>query len=440
MLRPAEGFCPYHPQEGIPGSINTRGSYTSASDPFMQQLTPARGIIIAGCILLSGTILLLYVAAPGTAPPASDRPAVYLVYASAGTMTQLLNTGQIDAFLVWEPVVSTTELAGIGKMIASPNDIPPPGKWTDAASCVLVLRKDVTYQYPEQSALLSALTTAAIIRIHEDPGPAEEITADWVFGKSPILTPGGSLSPPDVEHLSFRNMAFTADALPPQSGTVQHTLSELGTTVYSPEDMMDPAIATRGRQFLNGTAVPRTSGDLPTFNIGYLPSSDNFAPLYVMVRDSAYFCSRYGFCLVPDDPSSSRPVACTLTVKGTPAARVNLIPGQSGGGIMTTIGQKALAGAYVGSIPAEMQIALGNPSSIIQSINTGGSGLVVGTKNPCRDWTGFTRWVKDRSAAARPVVVATVQSSIQEDMLRDALAYENISVKFYGTDFKAGYP
>ena len=107
---------------------------------------------------------------------------------------------------------------------------------------------------------------------------------------------------------------------------------------------------------------------------------------------------------------------------------------------MTTIGQKALAGAYVGSIPAEMQIALGNPSSIIQSINTGGSGLVVGTKNPCRDWTGFARWVKDRSAAGRPVVVATIQSSIQEDMLREALSYENISVKYYGTDFKAGYP
>lgn len=406
----------------------------------MQQLTPARGIIIAGCILLSFILLLLYGAAPGIIPPASDRPAIYLVYASAGTMTQLLNTGQIDAFLVWEPVVSNTGLAGIGKMIASPGDLPPPGKWTDAASCVLVLRNDVIKQNPEQSALLSALTTAAITRIREDPGPAEEITADWVFGKKPILTPGGSLSPPDVEHLSFRNMVFTADALPPQSGIVQHTLSELGTTIYNPEDMMDPAVASRGRQFLNGTAVPQTPGDLPTFNIGYLPSSDNFAPLYVMVRDSAYFCSRYGFCLVPDDPSSSRPVACTLRVNGTPAARINLIPGQSGGGIMTTIGQEALDGAYVGSIPAEMQIALGNPSSIIQSINTGGSGLVVGTKNPSRDWTDFARWAKSRSTAGRPVIVATVQSSIQEDMLREALAYENISVKFYGTDFEAGYP
>ncbi|MCX6697626.1 MAG: hypothetical protein NTV84_08755, partial [Methanoregula sp.] len=116
-----------------------------------------------------------------------------------------------------------------------------------------------------------------------------------------------------------------------------------------------------------------------------------------------------------------------------------LVPGQSGGGIMTTIGQKSLEGAYVGSVPAELQIALGNPSSIIQSINTGGSGLVVDDDDPCKDWNSFVRWVKNRSDANNPVIIATVQSSIQEDMIRDALAYENISVKLYGTDFETTY-
>jgi ABC-type nitrate/sulfonate/bicarbonate transport system substrate-binding protein len=127
-------------------------------------------------------------------------------------------------------------------------------------------------------------------------------------------------------------------------------------------------------------------------------------------------------------------------VQGKTFAHVNLVPGQSGGGIMTTIGQKALDGAFVGSVPAEQQIGLGNPASIIQSINTGGSGLVVGNKAPCNNWTGFVTWVKTRSATGRPVVIATVQSSIQEDMVREAFAYENISVKFYGTDFEAEYP
>lgn len=354
-------------------------------------------------------------------------------------MPQLLNTNQIDAFLIWEPVVSNAELSGIGTMVATPEDLPPPGKWDDAAINVLILRDEVITREPDTSALLSALTTAAITRTQENPALAENITAAWVFGKKPILTPGGSLEPLDVETRSFANMVFTAYAVSPESGIVKSAVATTGQT-YDPESMTDPSVAVRGEQFLNGSAVPMISGNVPTINIGYIPSTDNYAPLYVMVKDSEYFCNKYRFCLVPDDPDASRPVACTLFVNGSTAAHVNLIPGQSGGGIMTTVGQEALDGAFVGSVPAELQIGLGNPSSIIQSINTGGSGLVVGTNNPSRDWTGFISWVKKRSAAGSPVVVATVQSSIQEDMLREALAYENISVKFYGTDFEAGYP
>ncbi|MEI8332057.1 MAG: hypothetical protein WCF90_10500 [Methanomicrobiales archaeon] len=35
-----------------------------------------------------------------------------------------------------------------------------------------------------------------------------------------------------------------------------------------------------------------------------------------MVEDSAYFCDRYGFCLVPVDPEASHLVSCTLFVQG----------------------------------------------------------------------------------------------------------------------------
>jgi hypothetical protein len=90
----------------------------------------------------------------------------------------------------------------------------------------------------------------------------------------------------------------------------------------------------------------------------------------------------------------------------------------------------------VGSVPAELQIALGNPALIIQSINTGGSGLVVTNDSYVRDWNDFVLWVKSRSAAGRPVVIAAVQSSIQEEMVREACAYENITVILYGTDFE----
>jgi len=394
--------------------------------------------ILAGLMVLSIVLILLF-AVPGLVYPTDDNPSVSLLYASAGSMPQLLNTGQIDAFLVWEPVVSNAQLSGIGKRIAVPADLPPPGKWNNSAINVLVLRNRVISQEPDTSALLSALTTAAINRTSEDPALAENITATWVFGDNPILTPVGSLNPITVEEQSFANMAFTARAVPPESGIVQSVMATTTDTAYNPLSMMNVSVARRGEQFLNGSLVPHTGGSVPTINIGYIPSTDNYAPLYVMVKDSTYFCNRYSFCLVADNPQASRPTTCTLLVQGEPFAKVNLIPGQSGGGIMTTIGQNALDGAFVGSVPAELQIGLGNPSSIIQSINTGGSGLVVGNKAPCRDWPGFVRWAKTRSAAGKPLVIATVQSSIQEDMVREACTYENITVTLYGTNFETDF-
>jgi hypothetical protein len=406
----------------------------------MQEFHPLRYLLIAGCVLLV-ILLLIHPSGPRFFSSADNTPSVSLLYASAGSLPQLLNTGQIDAFLIWEPVVANAELSGIGKRIAVPSDLPPPGKWDNAAINVLVLRDDITQMYPDHSALLSALTTAAISRTNEDPDLAERITANWVFGNGPILTPQGTLDPLAVENLSFENMVFTADAEPPDSALVQYAVDsmygESGT--YNPMNWVDADVTERAALFLDGTDVPQTGTAIPTLNIGYIPSSDNYAPVYVMVKDSQYFCDRYGFCIVPDDPALSRPVSCTLFVNGTPAAHINLIMGQSGGGIMTTIGQNALDGAYVGSFPAELQIALGNPALIIQSVNTGGSGLVVANGSPLRDWDDFVLWVKSRSAAGRPVVIATVQSSIQEDMVREACAYENITVILYGTDFETDY-
>lgn len=106
---------------------------------------------------------------------------------------------------------------------------------------------------------------------------------------------------------------------------------------------------------------------------------------------------------------------------------------------MTTLGQKALDGVYVGSIPAMMQIGLGNPASVIQSVNSGGSGLVVGESMPCNNWTCFTLTARERSKMGKPLVIATVQSSIQEDMIRGALASENITVVMYGTETELAY-
>ncbi len=387
------------------------------------------------CLIAAILVAPAFLALPWLGEEEPDT--VYLLYASAGSMPQLLNTRQIDAFLAWEPVVSNAELSGIGKRIAVPSDLPPPGRWNNTAINVLVLHQDTIDRYPEVSSLLSALTTAAIDRIPEDPDQAKEITADWVFGKELILTPEGTLAPLDLENLSFENMVFTSGARPSESPLILQMADPADKRADALWWGKSRRIAEQGSRYLSGSEIPKVQETIPALKIGYIPSSDNYAPLYVMVRDSGYFCERYGFCLVPDDENATRPVKCTLFVQGAPVAKIQLVPGQSGGGIMTTIGQGALDGAYVGSYPAELQIVDGNPSCIIQSINTGGSGLVVDPGAPCSDWDGFVRWIKVRAAEGDPVVLATIQSSIQEDMVREACEYENLTVRFYGTGFQA---
>ena len=394
-------------------------------------------VLLLVCALLCTLILLFSLpASPGTGTP-SYPPTILLVYTSVGSVNQLLDTGQIDSFIVWEPYIAMAELSGIGKNIAQVGQLPPPGKWDSSACCVLVLSSDTIGKYPEISSLLSALTTAGIERVNTDPDLATEITARWVFGSKPILVPGVSLDPLLVEQHSIATIQFTADA---SVNDLAVTQTYPGTSVphTPPPDafVSNFEVAGRGMDLLNGSDVPSVdTRSIPTLKIGYLPSSDHLAPLYVAVKNSSYFCDQYGFCLVPDDAHISRPTRCTLLVKGEPAAHIVLVPGQSGGGIMTTLGQGALDGAYVGSVPAGLQISLGNPARIIQSVNTGGSGLVVAPDAPCSNWSSFIRWAKERSLDRHPLKIATVQSSIQEYMIRDALEYENFTVNLYGTHY-----
>ena len=60
------------------------------------------------CLLLVVTLLFLALY-PGYqyTSQSGSQSRVYLLYTSSGSMVQLLNAGQIDAFIVWEPIVST---------------------------------------------------------------------------------------------------------------------------------------------------------------------------------------------------------------------------------------------------------------------------------------------------------------------------------------------
>jgi len=358
----------------------------------------------------------------------SEQPVVYLVYTSAGSMPELLNTSQIDAFITYEPIISTSVLGGIGKEIATQSDLPPPGQWNRSACNILVMSDNFIDENHEDAALITALITAGIKRVNEDPLLAENISAEWVFGSGPIISAGASLDPMEVENRSFPTLTFTKDAnLPNITDTLSNSEEYSAEIKIMDQQYRNNSVYKRSLELLSGSQ-PNVTGNIPTINIGYLPSTDHYAPLYVAVEDSEYFCNKYDFCLVMSAKEHGRPTYCTLNVDGKVVANVNLVQGSSGGGLMTNMGQNAIDIGCLGSVPAELQVVSGNNATIIQSINTGGTGIVVNNRLPCSDWNSFVSVIKERSMENNQIKIATVQSSIQEEIIREALEYEDIRV------------
>ncbi|MDD1724861.1 MAG: ABC transporter substrate-binding protein [Methanospirillum sp.] len=388
-------------------------------------------VLICGLMLIVGLIISDAYMYREVTDRSLGTAEVRLVYATSGIMPQLLNTSQVDSFFVWEPVVSTAVMGNIGSEIATEADIPPVGKWTDSACTILVMRNDFIMKYPEIAAYLSAVTMAGIQQIHTDPDDAQNITASWVFGSQPIRSAGVFLDPEDVEEHSFKNLNFTDTA--PFPGITAMSSMEQGQAVSGtdPSEFLDESVAMRAKELLNGSE-PEFPAEVPTVRIGYLPSSDQPAPLYVAIKDPDTMYATYGFCLKPPGPVSGHPGRCDLVVDNRTIAHVTLLPGQVGGGIMTGLGQNAMDAAYIGSVPAEMQISMGNNASGIQSVCAGGSGLIVRNDAPCTDWDSFVSWIKERSEEHKPVIIAVPQSSIQEEIIREAFAYENIQITLYG--------
>lgn len=389
------------------------------------------GYILLICIIIMASLVLVYeLPSNYRMRDIPNQPLVQIVYGTSGIMPQLLNTSQVDAFFVWESVVSTGEMGGIGKVIARDADIPPDRKWENTACNVLVMRNSFIAEYPEIASLLSAVTIAGILKIYDDPDEAVNITARWVYGSKPIRSAGLFLDPIELEKNALPHIVFTDNASLPDLGLIEKSLSDNIMSDHSSSNTVG-SVYKRALDLLNGSK-PHISNTPSSVRIGYLPSADLYAPLYVTIIESDRICETYGFCLAPRSDTSDRPDECQLIVNDKPVADVQLLPGQVGGGIMTGLGQKAIDVAYIGSVPTLMQISMGNPASIIHSVNAGGSGLVVDVHAPCSDWNSFIVWVKNRSSVGRPIILAVPQSSIQEEMMREAFEYEGIQISLYG--------
>jgi NitT/TauT family transport system substrate-binding protein len=377
------------------------------------------------CIALALIIVLFLAPDVGLIPKTSQQPTVYLLYSTAGSMPQLLTTDQIDGFFVWQPYVAMARQGGMGKILTYSEDLPPNHYWADQPCCVLVMSNRFIVQNPEQARMLSLLTTAGIQYVNDYPDQSEQYTAGWIFGSGDLLIAGKYLDPLTIEQESFPTLHFVNESSLPQS--YNRSLTQ-NLTVAAPGLTIPGSFSTLAT---GGTQVS-PSVELPLIRFGYL-ATDHDAPLFVLAADPDFFHDNYGLALNPVYPEYERPTLFNLVSGNTTVAKVQLIPEQSGGGLMTIMGQGAIEVAYVGSTPANLQIGFGNPAQVIQPLHTGGSALVVANTSPCNDWQDFTVLARQSSSAGNPLIIATVQSSIQETMIREALETDGFEVRLYGT-------
>jgi ABC-type nitrate/sulfonate/bicarbonate transport systems, periplasmic components len=176
----------------------------------------------------------------------------------------------------------------------------------------------------------------------------------------------------------------------------------------------------------NGSVtIPGDASD--TIAIGYL-LSDHDAPLFVAVKEWQYFHDTYGVALKPVSDTPGRVQAAELLVQGEKMADVNFVQGEGGAQLMTLMASNAIDYAVAGTAPTISALDKGTPIKILFPLHTEGSGLVVTSRANVEGWDRYTAWIQSTSSPTKPVIIATVQGSIQDVQLRYALEQSNITV------------
>ncbi len=128
---------------------------------------------------------------------ASDESQVVLQNMRGGkNAIPLLTAGELDGFVMNQPVVAVAEHKGLGKTIAQLRDLPPTGKWVNHPCCCVCATGEAIKNHP---AVLKALLKTihlgdAFIRKH--PQEAAELASQWIK------------TPPEVEQASVPTIAY----------------------------------------------------------------------------------------------------------------------------------------------------------------------------------------------------------------------------------------
>jgi sulfonate transport system substrate-binding protein len=91
----------------------------------------------------------------------------------------LLSQGNIDGFVMNQPVVSISVHKKVGKVIAELRDLPPVGKWSDHPCCCICATTDTLAENPQIVKAFLKLIHAATRLIGEDQKLAIDHASDW---------------------------------------------------------------------------------------------------------------------------------------------------------------------------------------------------------------------------------------------------------------------
>ncbi len=392
--------------------------------------------LLAAALLVAGCVEDVPVA-----PPDGVQGEVGIMYTAVGQMPTLLATGQIDGFMVWQPLVSMATVSEIGTVVTYSKDLPPESTWTDHTCCALSAREDFIAANPDLTNAIAALFILAGEYVQENPERSAEISANWLYGGADMTFGDVTISSYDVSKDSIPTIRFTTENSPEWLESNHRFIGALREIGYltgeletASPDKVDTKLFDFG-PYEAGLAMVE-AGEIKTppkltrpVSLGYLPS-DHDAPLFVAVKEWEYFNDNYGIALKPRADVPGKVEVADLIVNDVVVAEVRLVLGEGGAPLMTLMAANAIQFAYAGTPPAISAIDKGTPIKILFPTQTEGSGFVVDSAAPVTDWSSFITWVESRTAEGRPVKIASpARGSIQDVQIKYALQDSGVVVK-----------
>ncbi|MDG6250300.1 ABC transporter substrate-binding protein [Methanocalculus sp.] len=391
----------------------------------------ALALLVAGCVTEEVPVT----------PPNGVQSEVGIMYTAVGQMPMLLSTGQVDGFMVWQPLVSVATVSGIGTVVSYSQDLPPEGTWKDHTCCALSAREDFIAAHPDVANAFAALFILAGDYVQNNPERTAGISANWLYGGADMTFGDVTISSHDVLKDSIPTIRFTTEHSPEWLESNDEfilALRDIGYLTGSLKDaskeevrgmLFDFAPYEAGRAMIDAGEIVTPAKLTKPISLGYLPS-DHDAPLFVAVKEWQYFNDEYGIALKPRSDVPGKVEVADLIVNGVTVAEVRLVLGEGGAPLMTLMSTDAIQMAYAGTPPAINAIDKGTPIKILFPTQTEGSGFVVAASAPVTDWNSFITWVEKRSAEGKPVKIASpARGSIQDVQIKYALQESGVVVK-----------